>query len=56
VQPPPLPSQQPLLQEEALSAVGQLDVEIDVEDNPIVMGNIQEITGVNCNCIECNYR
>lgn len=46
---PPLPSQQQLLQEEPLSAVGQLDVEIDVEDNPIVMGNMQAITVIVSN-------
>jgi hypothetical protein len=48
VQPPPLPPPAPLqqqpLQEEPLSAVGQLDAAIDVEDNPIVMGNTQVIT------------
>jgi len=49
VQSPPLPPQQPLLQEDALSAVGQLDVEIEVEDNPIVMDSIQEITVIVSN-------
>src|SRR5215213_3471355 len=52
---PPLPSQQQLLQEEPLSAVGQLDVEIDVEANPIVMGNMQAITVSHATGVTRNF-